>query len=602
MVIFSISNIIAQTYTPNNNILYVKKGAIGNGSSWNDAIGELSDALKWANKNKATFTTNPLQIWVAAGTYYPMYSPIDGDNFTPTPTDLRNRSFLLVNNVTLYGGFIGNETTIDQRNINNTTILSGDFNNNDSISTVSLQGGPTITNNSENAYHVLIATSNAQLNNFTVTNGNADTAATIKVNEQVINNNRGGAIYTNNTLTLNSSTLSNNAALNQGGAIYANIANIINSNITYNISKNSGGGIYANSTTLTNSNLSNNTASITGGAIFTSKVTLTNSSITNNISANASAIFSVNSISLINSTVIYNNGNTVFYYDGNGTKKFTSHNSIILNNLGIRSVFNAALNSKDIKYSLVQDESDTTNGNLDAKNSAYTLEKLFVNAADKNYNLKPESPLINAGSNELYTANGGNLATDKDLANNSRIFNSIIDLGSYEYQCIAPTLSGATSQTFEEGAYLSNLVVSPSNVYWYSSLSDLENNINQLTPQTTLLSNNTTYYAVIIDDNDSNCKSNILAVTVTVNPTLSTPTWDNSQMQYYPNPVSNILHINHKDVMNRIEVFSLVGQKLLEQNIQQNQAKINLSAYPQGIYLIKIYTNTNQGTLKIIKK
>ena len=190
------------------------------------------------------------------------------------------------------------------------------------------------------------------------------------------------------------------------------------------------------------------------------------------------------------------------------------------------------------------------------------------------------------------------LSTDKDLANNPRISNSIIDLGAYEYQCMAPTLSGDTSQSFQEGSYLTSLVVSPSNVYWYSSLSDLENDTNKLDPQTTLLSNNTTYYAVSIDG--SGCKSNILAVTVTF--TLATPSWDNSQMQYYPNPVNNILHINHKDIINRVEVYSVVGQKLIEQNIQQNQAKINLSGCSQGMYLIKIFTDTNQSTLKVLKK
>jgi hypothetical protein len=61
-----------------NSIMYVNKnvvGGTGSGNSWENAIPELADALKWANANKSSFTTAvPLQIWVAKGTYYPLYT------------------------------------------------------------------------------------------------------------------------------------------------------------------------------------------------------------------------------------------------------------------------------------------------------------------------------------------------------------------------------------------------------------------------------------------------------------------------------------------------------------------------------------------------
>lgn len=76
--------VLAQQYVPGtNNILYVKKNATGsgNGSSWNNAIPELADALKWAHVNKANFNNTPLQIWISSGSYKPKYSPQDGANF-----------------------------------------------------------------------------------------------------------------------------------------------------------------------------------------------------------------------------------------------------------------------------------------------------------------------------------------------------------------------------------------------------------------------------------------------------------------------------------------------------------------------------------------
>ena len=158
-----------------NNVLYVNTnvtGGDGSGNSWTNAIKELADALKWANTNKANFTTTPLQIWVAKGTYKPMYRP---DTFAgPNITD-RNNSFLMVNNVKLYGGFAGTEATLAQRNLGNTanaTILSGDYNDNDVV----MGTGATlaISGNGENAGHVVIgadAVGVAELNGFTIKGG-----------------------------------------------------------------------------------------------------------------------------------------------------------------------------------------------------------------------------------------------------------------------------------------------------------------------------------------------------------------------------------------------------------------------------------------------
>ncbi|MCP3930350.1 MAG: hypothetical protein GY705_14750 [Bacteroidetes bacterium] len=89
-------------------IIYVKSGANGTGTSWNDALGNLTAALQEAQNGSA--------IWVGAGT------------FTPTRSDDRNASFEIKDGVALYGGFAGNEISLKERNLNkNTTILSGEI-------------------------------------------------------------------------------------------------------------------------------------------------------------------------------------------------------------------------------------------------------------------------------------------------------------------------------------------------------------------------------------------------------------------------------------------------------------------------------------------
>ncbi len=98
--------------------IYVKANATGanDGTSWANAYISLGTALNAA--------TNGVQVWAAAGTYKP-----DRDSLgNLTPADNRNKTFVLKNGVALYGGFVGTETTLTQRNVAaNATILSGDI-------------------------------------------------------------------------------------------------------------------------------------------------------------------------------------------------------------------------------------------------------------------------------------------------------------------------------------------------------------------------------------------------------------------------------------------------------------------------------------------
>jgi predicted outer membrane repeat protein len=120
-------------------IVYVKADNAGtqDGSSWETAYSSLQLAMNHAYSAGA-------DVWVAAGTY------------APSETGNREASFMLRKGVAVYGGFVGTETAVDQRDAAaNETLLSGDL------------GGT-------NAYHVVVGADDALLDGFTITGGQAD--------------------------------------------------------------------------------------------------------------------------------------------------------------------------------------------------------------------------------------------------------------------------------------------------------------------------------------------------------------------------------------------------------------------------------------------
>jgi hypothetical protein len=124
----------------------------GNGLSWETAFDDLQNALDVAQSPGGID-----DIWVAEGTYRPDRGTGD-----------RSESFHLVSSLTLLGGFMGGETSPDQRDPDiHPTILSGDLNGDDEIGFV---------NTADNSQHVVTGVDlvNTTIDGFIIEGGNAD--------------------------------------------------------------------------------------------------------------------------------------------------------------------------------------------------------------------------------------------------------------------------------------------------------------------------------------------------------------------------------------------------------------------------------------------
>ena len=464
-------------------VIYVTQSGSGqrDGSSWANALG--SSQLQFGI-NTAADCGNNGQVWVAAGTY------------KPTTGNDRNASFALRNGVTIYGGFVGNETALTDRpaynpvaNRPSSTTLSGDIG--------------TVGNTSDNSFRVinnpasLSLTATAVLDGFVITGGaggtlgggmfNDGSSPTLRNCSFVGNSvsasgstiSRGGAIYNGNSsspqlyncyfLTNSASSL---AGVNGFGGAMANLnssnpqltnCNFVNNRVLGNAG-NQGGAIANNlnsSPQLINcSFLSNSASGITGNR---------GGAVANGNGSNPQLIncsFLNNSVSGATSTT-NNQGGAV--YNNFCTPQLT--NCVLFGNGGANTFYNISGGSV-VDYSLLE----TTVTSFTAGTGNLTTDvSPFVSATDTRLN--GCSPAINAGDN-----GANNTATDLD--GNPRIYAGTparIDMGAYEYQgaagvvTTAPTVNTATVG----GAFSQNFTASggsagaPDRSYSYSLASGI---------------------------------------------------------------------------------------------------------------------------------
>lgn len=382
----------AYEYIPSEIYVDSSVGISGDGSSWGNALKNLSDALAFANTVKTVKT-----IYVAKGTYYPTGAQNGTD---------RNATFLIPQRggIEIYGGYPNGGGT---RNIqNNPTILSGDI------------GIPD--NKTDNSYHVMVMigmlpdAEPVVIDGVTITGGNANSGVQYTYNGVLTNQSEGGGILfrindnMGENIIIRNTNITNNSAITAGGLyLWKSSALIHNTVISENSAVNNGGGIFIHETSsprIVNSLIVNNTAA-NGGGIYNSHMSTSLSIINTTISDNTA---SANGYNIHNdSGAILNMANSIVW--GVNSSK----------NIYNGSTFNAT-------YSDILKETGVYEG-IGNINEV----PLFVN--NHNYTLLSCSPVINIGNNaEINNAPSG--SGELDLAGNSRIFGDAVDMGAYELQ------------------------------------------------------------------------------------------------------------------------------------------------------------------------
>lgn len=433
LYIFSIMFICASvSVMAQSTIYYVSPNGTGDGSSWQSTM-KLADALEAAQAND--------QIWVQG-----FEQITSADQLYIAPTD----GFSVKSGVQLYGGFKGDETSINDREtlgkpyqMKYRSVLSGDLNNDDEVDNTNLIF-PANTLRSDNVTHVLSvnmdpasgSNNNAYptvINGFTITGGQADGTGEKGGGIYISGDNTGGGNF-----RIERCFLFNNYAT-QGGAVYVdavvkNVNNgesLINQCVVYNNAAsersavvNEGGGIYlAGEATVVNSSIFNNK---NGGLRISSGSKVVNSTIARNTGAGVDMTETPSGTNVYNSIIW---GNTFLSVENQPGFKNSAFHEVTVTDAGAGTdadgnVYVAKENRESASGPMFDAPSIKTSYDRDFnwRQTAYPLWS---------WNVLEGSVMIDKGNGDFYVSGTyGN----EDMAGKPRISGTSIGIGAYEYQ------------------------------------------------------------------------------------------------------------------------------------------------------------------------
>ena len=83
---------------------------------------------------------------------------------------------------------------------------------------------------------------------------------------------------------------------------------------------------------------------------------------------------------------------------------------------------------------------------------------------------------------------------------------------------------------------------------------------------------------------------------------LSNQDFNNTNLTHYPNPVKNILNLSYNQEISNVEVYNMLGQKVSATVIKANDAHIDMSNLSKGAYMVRVTSNDQVKTIKVIKE
>lgn len=83
---------------------------------------------------------------------------------------------------------------------------------------------------------------------------------------------------------------------------------------------------------------------------------------------------------------------------------------------------------------------------------------------------------------------------------------------------------------------------------------------------------------------------------------LGVGSFNSNNFKYYPNPVTNVLNLSYTDNISNVSVYNLLGQEVLAKSINATEGQIDMSPLARGTYLVKVASNNEVKTVKVIRE
>lgn len=83
-------------------------------------------------------------------------------------------------------------------------------------------------------------------------------------------------------------------------------------------------------------------------------------------------------------------------------------------------------------------------------------------------------------------------------------------------------------------------------------------------------------------------------------PVLSTENFNNFDFSIAPNPVNDILKISTKETINKVEVFNVLGKRVLTSTMAKDY--IDVSSLSKSIYILKLSSDKGTSTIRFVKE
>lgn len=254
-------------------IRYVKPGGTGNGTSWEEASGDLQRMIdELADNNPQGL---PGEVWVAAGTYEPQSQLIQGTGYSA--------SFRMRDGISVYGGFLGvdSETSKTDRTMkeggmpwefqNQTVLMAAYYVRNES--------NPSFTRNkwtltSDSRHVVWFApmpdeegtfTQPTYLDGVTIMGGYAQGGTGV----DDFKTDRGAGVYMDGRNTyLTNSIVKENYATGNGGGVYLKDGRVQSTLIYNNNADQNGGAVYVDDQGLVHRSMLTNNSARNGAGVY----------------------------------------------------------------------------------------------------------------------------------------------------------------------------------------------------------------------------------------------------------------------------------------------------------------------------------------------